>query len=163
MSEDCKHEWMWRSFRSHKADRWYCADCEKIIDVAAFHDALAADLAQAQARIQELETALQKIDDIPVPAPLERDPDFGREYLDGYGNGIEDCQDIARGALSPNMPEAPERKPRSTVPAADAEGRCVVCGCEFEDPALLTHECPPGFRPPHAPEIDSEFEDANET
>lgn len=28
---------------------------------------------------------------------------------------------------------------------ADEDGCCDVCGCEFEDPRLLTHECPPGF------------------
>ena len=27
--------------------------------------------------------------------------------------------------------------------------RCENCGLEFEDPRLITHECPPGFKPSH--------------
>lgn len=30
-------------------------------------------------------------------------------------------------------------------PAPDEDGDCCVCGCTFEDPFELTHECPPGF------------------
>ena len=30
----------------------------------------------------------------------------------------------------------------------DEDGHCKRCGLEFENPAELTHECPPGFRQP---------------
>lgn len=35
-----------------------------------------------------------------------------------------------------------------SMPKADPDGCCTVCGCPLEDPAELTHECPPGFTAP---------------
>lgn len=31
------------------------------------------------------------------------------------------------------------------VSGADESGHCPICGCAFEDPKELTHQCPPGF------------------
>jgi hypothetical protein len=55
---------------------------------------------------------------------------YTAEQMHDYGK--------ACAASSQDRVEALER-------TADADGRCTRCGLEFEDPAELAHECPPGF------------------
>jgi len=43
-------------------------------------------------------------------------------------------------AYPPKPTSLPKDEPRS-----DEDGHCTRCGCPFEDPRELTHECPPGF------------------
>lgn len=57
------------------------------------------------------------------------------------GMSVEECIDAHERGMSPD-------EYKSTVARPDENGRCAVCGLEFEDPKLLTHECPPGFVAP---------------
>lgn len=89
-----------------------------------------------QARILQLETALTMMyDKWENGDGCYEDPDTCSGFL---GNAFKLSQEEENQILA--LVGTP-----SETSGVDADGHCVRCGLEVEDPKELAHECPPGF------------------
>lgn len=108
-------------------------------------------LEEGAVEIESLRAGMEQIRRIPEVLPISREIELLailKRFMDFQVSDYDRVADRAKDycAIRRDARKLLQRygvMQRHFVP--DSDGHCSRCGLEFEDPAILTHECPPGF------------------